>query len=255
MKVAADIFRETQHYERNSFLAGLARCGYAVGQPPKERPDPDDVLLIWNRGERVAPFAKAYEDAGARVLVVENGYVGRDHAGRQLFAIAQGHHSGAGLWREGDDDRWSRLGIEPAAWRSGGHEIVVLPQRGIGEPGVAMPMDWADDVVRRLRAVTDRPIRVRRHPGKERPDPTPDLLNAWAAVTWASGAAVKAIVAGVPVFHEMRRWVGAPAARFGISNIEDPFRGDRLPMLRRLAWAQWTIEEIRSGEPFAWLLG
>ncbi len=80
------------------------------------------------------------------------------------------------------------------------------------------------------------------------------MKNAYAAVTWASGAGIKAIVAGVPVFYEMPSWIGGPAAKFGIDEIDTPFFGDRLPMLRRLAWSQWGGEEVRAGEPFAWLL-
>jgi hypothetical protein len=81
------------------------------------------------------------------------------------------------------------------------------------------------------------------------------LADCFAAVTWGSGAAIKAIIAGVPVFHEFSRWIGAPAAKFGAANLEQPFVGDRLPMLRRLAYAQWSVAEIERGEPFALLLG
>lgn len=73
-------------------------------------------------------------------------------------------------------------------------------------------------------------------------------------VTWASGAAIKAIIEGIPVFYEFNDWIGAPAARYGIDDTENPFLGDRNPMLHRLSWAQWTAEEIASGEPFKCLL-
>ncbi len=254
MPVASDTLRGTPHYRRDAFLTGLRRCGYTVGEPPKPHPDPRDVLVIWNRGILADAHAKRYEAAGARVIVVENGYIGADEAGHQLYAMALGHHLGAGQWKVGADDRWDRLKIEPLPWRRNGSEIIVLPQRGIGEPSVAMPAGWTEDVVRRLRKATDRPIRVRAHPGKDRTDPMVDLRDAWAAVTWASGAGIKAIVYGIPVFCELSSWIGLPAARFGVSGIEAPFLGDRLPMLRRLAWSQWTVAEIQSGEPFRWLL-
>lgn len=253
--VASDTFSLSPYYRRDAFLKGLARLGYAVGQPPRERPAPNDVLLIWNRSRANHDLANRYEAAGARVLVAENGYIGRDGDGHLLYALALGHHLGAGAWVEGAGDRWDHLGIEPRAWRATGSEIVIMPQRGIGEPGIAMPSNWTADIVNRLRQVTGRPIRVRPHPGKDKTDPAPDLLNAWAAVTWASGAGIKSIVSGVPVFHDMPTWIGGPAAKFGIADIEAPFTGDRLPMLRRLAWAQWSVEEVQEGTPFKWLLG
>jgi hypothetical protein len=73
-------------------------------------------------------------------------------------------------------------------------------------------------------------------------------------VTWGSGAAIKAIAAGIPVFHELECWIGAEAATFGINDLEHPFLGDRHLMFHRISWAQWTAEELASGEPFRWLL-
>ncbi|MER9768893.1 hypothetical protein NKJ09_22835 [Mesorhizobium sp. M0189] len=253
--VASDTLNPSDHYRKDSFRRGLERCGFEVGQPPKLDPDPSDVLVIWNRASSNVALAERYEEAGARVIVAENGYIGADRNGWQLYAIALGHHLGAGEWPTRQDDRWAALGIELRPWRRAGREIVILPQRGFGEPGIAMPKTWAEEVAERLKKVTDRPVRIRFHPGKARTDPLPDLQDAWAAVTWASGAGIKALVAGIPVFHEMPSWVGGTAAKFGIEDIEDPFLGDRLPMLRRLAWSQWTEAEIQEGTPFKCLLG
>lgn len=246
MKAAALTFRPLLHYRREVFAEGLSRLGFEVGAV-KARPTPHDVLVLWNRMPAWERVAAVYERAGARVLVAENGYLGTD-----MFALALRQHNGCGQWSAGDADRWSRLGIELEPWRGDGDEIVVLPQRGFGSKGVAMPRIWPLEVVPRLRRLTKRPVRVIPHPGKERP--ALDLRHAWAAVTWGSGAGLKAIVQGVPVFHELRSWIGSPAARFGLGDLEEPFLGDRLPMLRRLAWAQWSIEELRSGEAFAQLL-
>lgn len=252
---ASDTLRDTPHYRAEVFRRGLSRLGYRVGLPPKQNPDPQDVLLVWNRHGINDIHAQRYEAAGARVLVTENGYIGLDEAGNQFYALALRHHLGAGEWVAGPEKRWERLKIKLKPWRSDGREIVVLPQRGIGPKGVAMPTGWTEDVVRRLKLVTDRPVRVRLHPGKSRTDPWEDLSDAWAAVTWASGAGIKAIVHGVPVFHELPSWIGSPAAKFGVSHVESPFLGDRLPMLERLAHAQWSLQELGSGEPFRRLLG
>jgi hypothetical protein len=63
-------------------------------------------------------------------------------------------------------------------------------------------------------------------------------------VTWGSGAAIKALQWGIPVVSEMPDWIGE----------QDNTDAGRLEMFRRLAWAQWTMEEIAHGEPFARLL-
>ena len=58
---------------------------------------------------------------------------------------------------------------------------------------------------------------------------------------------------GIPVFHDYKNWVGAPAASCSM-DLENPYLGDRSEMLHRLAWAQWTWDEIESGEAVKWLL-
>lgn len=254
MKVASDDLQESPHYQRVAFREGFTKLGFRAGVQPLQTPTSRDVLLIWNRHPRIETVAVRYENVGAKVIVTENGYCGRDPEGRQLFALALWQHAGAGEWPVGDEDRWSRLNMQCQPWRSSGREIVLLPQRGIGNPKYAMPKDWVKDVTARLKLVTDRPIVVREHPGKDRTDPMPALKNAWAAVTWASGAGIKAIIGGVPVFHDARHWIGGPAAKFGIEDIENPFLGDRMPMLHRLSYAQWTRQEIQSGEALNWLL-
>jgi len=252
---AAILLKEGPHYRREAFVAGVKRHNFDVDfRSTGRRATSRDLLVTWNRHGWDDEVASRYESAGARVLVAENGYFGQDRSGRQLYALARNHHNGAGTWTEGKGDRWTPLGVELKPWRTDGRHILVLPQRGIGPRGVAMPRAWIVDIVRRLEGATDRPVRVRMHPGKEKVPLEPDFENCWAAVTWGSTAALKAIVAGIPVFYEFDRWIGSRAARFGVTNIEDPFLGDRLPMLRRLAWAQWTLAEIESGEAFRWLL-
>lgn len=234
-----------------AFRSGLAECGFSVSDAVIENPTPDDVLVIWNR-HRHNGLARQFENVGARVLVAENGWINRADGGKQI-ALCLGHHNGAGTWFEGPEDRWSRLGIELRPRCRGSH-ILLLEQRGIGEPGVAMPRDWVSRTIGQLQRTTSRKIVIRRHPGNHEPMPEPDWRDCWAAVTWASGAAIKAIIAGVPVFYGLENWIGGPAAKLGYEDLENPFMGDRLPMLRRLAHAQWSLAELSTGEPFARLM-
>lgn len=250
------MLREDPHYRREAFAAGLSAVGFSVECSYPHLPRYGDVLVIWNRygmGEDAAHLAEA---AGIPVIVAENGYIGADPDGRQLYAMSLEHHNGAGRWPIGIEARWDRLGVELAPWRSDGSHIQILPQRGIGPAGVAMPHGWTERTVARLQKASRRDIRVRAHPAGL-PAPTTleeDLAGAWCAVVWGSSAGLKAMALGIPVFHDLHNWIGAAAARFGIDNIESPLLGDRLPMFRRLAHAQWTTEEIASGEPFRRLL-
>lgn len=207
-------------------------------------------------------MARAYERAGAAVLVAENAYVQPDRV--KHFALAVSHHNGAGSWpykdaTGTDPARWNRLGVRTEAWRAkhDGH-VLVLAQRGIGEAGVAMPQGWTGKTEAWLRRNSKRDIRIRRHPAQLRaagPALAQDLDGAWCCVTWGSAAGIQALLAGVPVLHDLGPWIGAPAARHGTRWIEAPWFGDRSAMLHRLAWAQWSEPEVEQGEAMACLLG
>lgn len=246
------LLREQVHYRRQAFASGLSACGFQVDYTPPVRPNPEDLLVVWNRyggGERTA---QAFERAGARVLVAENGYLGKDWLGETWYAVALSQHNGAGKWPAGPDSRWDSLGVELAPMREGG-EVVLLPQRGIGPPGVAMPREWTDQTYTRLRARGIK-ARVRAHPGQNKCVPLEqDLERAGAVVTWGSGAALKALVMGIPVFYDFPQWIGAPAcARFDEGMV--PATDCRLAMFRRLIWAQWRLRELADGTAFRHLL-
>ncbi len=243
MKWAYLLLREGPHYRRQAFRNGLERHGYSVNFEAPTKPKPDDVLVIWNRYAHFHKTACRFEAVGARVLVTENAYLGNEFCGDRWYAIARNHHNGAGWWPDGGPERWDRLNVELKPWRTVGHEVVVLPQRGIGPEGIAMPRGWKAKG------------RVRRHPGTGPCVPLErDLAQASAVVTWGSGAALKALLYGIPVYHDFPKWIGAAASARYREPLPAPFLGDRLPMFRRLAWAQWRLSEIEDGTAMAALL-
>lgn len=254
MPDAVCLIRPGQPYSQPQFTDGLKACGFSVTTDMRLKPKPDDVLLIWNRGGSRHHYALEFERVGAKVIVAENGWIGKTQNGGKFYSLALGWHNGLGQWRVGSDNRWPLLNTRLDPWRQRGDHILVLPSRGIGAQGVAMPRDWPGQITRRLKRLTKRPVRMRPHPGDGNASMADDLKDCHAVVTWGSGAAVKAIAAGVPAYYELKNWIGAGAAKLLCDNLENPFLGDRLPMFQRLAWASWTADEISTGEPFRNLL-
>lgn len=266
MPKAICLIREGPHYRREAFETGLRACGYDVtrnvGHPKRS-----DLLILWNRYDWWAHQANEYEAAGAAVIIAENGLIGashddhgkpRDTHGDRLYQMALRLHNGAGAWHIGARDRWRAQGVELKPWRENGEHVLLLVQRGFGHPAVVPPREWLQSTVKRLRTLTHRPLQTRAHPGNERAvrPLEADLEGCWCAVTWGSGAGIKALCAGVPVYSDWPAWVGFPSAlpltKIGLDIA--PSNSDRETMLNRLAWLQWTTPEIASGEPFEKLL-
>jgi hypothetical protein len=241
------MIREMLHYRRDRFEAGLKAVGYSLYQRIVD-PGPGDVCVVWNRYADWDAEAKRFERYGASVLVAENAYL---HLGK-WHALALGHHAGAGTWVDRGPERWDALGVDLVPWRTGGTETVILAQRSIGEPEIASPRGWEAEVQKHIGG------RIRPHPHRN-PNITPlldDLRDARCVVTWASSAALVALMVGVPVFYGMPKWIGASACRPLSEWGSEPLRDDaaRLAMFRRLIWAQSTVQEIESGEAFRRLL-
>jgi len=248
------LIRQGPHYRHEAFVAGLKACGYEVVCGfPGGTIGRDDVLVIWNRYGANHQLAERFERAGAAVLVAENGYLGRDRDGIQYYALARGGHNGSGTWPDGGVERWARLGVDLKPWRDGGDYILVAPNRNFGSPTMVMPVGWGERTAKALEAAGHK-VRLRLHPGTKKPERSleEDLAGARAVVIWASSVGVHALVAGVPVVCESQYWICRSAAyrAWNKDEADDEMRLDRFGAMRRMAWAQWTIEELAAGEPF-----
>lgn len=220
----------------DAFRAGLCRLGFQPTDGVMVTPGDGDILITWNRIGIGAAAARAFEAQGRPVVAVENATWGNGFVGSSWLTMARGFHNLAGRFPVGDSARWDDLGVRMSEFRSRG-ETVILPSRGIGPRETAMPKDWPQRFAGRGRI---RP-HPGRHPGKPLAD---DLAHAATVITWGSGAAVQALLWGVRVESHLPGWIAE----------QDNTEHGRLEMFRRLAWAQWRLSEIASGEAIARLL-
>jgi len=245
-------------YNGAAIADSLGALGFDIPPGPPRRWGPGDILVTWNRYPRDERLAAECEAAGGRVFVIENGYFGRNHPGGPWYAVSVGQHNGVGVLPEPSRDRWRRLGIDLGPWFLDGREIVVLGTRGFGSEKVREPAGWANRTADHLRRTSGRPVRIRKHPGAQADCSTADLLDdlrdAYAAVTWGSGAGLKALTAGIPVFHGLRGWIARDAARLVDFGVGERWSGDRAPVFHRIASAMWSLAEIRNGDAFRWAI-
>lgn len=158
--------------------------------------------------------------------------------------------------------RFERLGLDIKPWRTGGAEIIVAgsTSKACQDHGMAYQA-WEMRAIERLKA-TGRPVVYRPKPNDPRAtqiagvpmDRRPikeALASAYAVVTHHSNTAIDALLAGVPVHCE----TGAAAAfSVPMESLDDaPLLDGRDQFLFDVAWLQWTVDEMRSGEAWAHL--
>jgi hypothetical protein len=152
-------------------------------------------------------------------------------------------------------ERALAMGVQLAPWRTDGRHVLIC-QHGykFGRPWGINIAKWHRDIEARVRAATDRPIVVRPKLAVLTTPLEKDLKDAWCLVTHSSTAAVKAVLAGVPVFCEPT----CAAAMVGctdFSQIENPLRPEREEWIAELACRQFSQHEMQSGMAWACVRG
>jgi hypothetical protein len=197
------------------------------------------------------------------VVVLETGYINRGDGETHHYAAGfNGLNGRADFKNKGmPDDRVKKLGVELKPWRRDGKHILLCGQ---------VPWDasvdmidygrWLHAIANRLQELTPRHIRFRPHPAVKmgrlpgcefstRPI-REDFEDAWAVVAYNSNSVVEGIIQGIPGFSFDAGSMATSVCNMNIEDIENPQMPDRQQWLNDLAYCQWTLEEMRSGE--AW---
>lgn len=229
-------------YPHGAIRGGLLKAGHQL----VDMPDKADALITWSPwiGTTRRALQRQFEGSGRPVVVAENGWINpiRDEP---YYQVALGGWNGTGHFPIGDGSRWSSWGVDLAPWvERPVRRALVIGQRGHPSDDRTCIPGWHKSVN------VDCPHAMRRDPGASWPL-AEDFKAASHVHVWTSSAASHAIIAGLPVVqHGPNLMIDALASRPG----EDIVRPERLPVLERLAWAQWSGEELATGEPFARLL-
>lgn len=237
-----------------AMAAGINRCGDRASlvsvYAPHHAADVG-VMYGWKRHQQLQRYA--------RFVYADLGYWQRDN----YYRLAVGgwgpeRYVCAGL----PASRLEALGLQLKPWREQGNEIIVAgaTAKAAGEHGLGY-MEWERRAVARLREC-GRKVVYRPKPNDRLAQPiagagydtrpiSEALANAWALVTHHSNSAVDALLAGIPVHCE----IGAAAAMsVPLDQIgEAPLVEGREQFLADVAWLQWTLDEMRSGEAWAHL--
>lgn len=174
-----------------------------------------------------------------------------------------------------DGERWKKLNIELKPWRSTGDTIIICGQHHRSHQWRNNPTMnlWFEQQIDEIRKHTDRPIVIRPHPRNptgfdiskwknvtkvlpQRDYNTVDdtdfketLKQAWAVVNYSSNPAMMSVFNGIPVFVSEQS-LCYDVGNTSLSNINNPAMPDRSNWANKLAYTEWTTEEIKQGLPW-----
>jgi len=278
MPSASLLVRKHEGYPHHAARAGLSACGYDVS--PKYPPEGDNSRLLvtwtlWSHSYK-AICANKHASLGGRTLCMENEWVKSPLRKYWQLAERVGRTPGINGWGaipQIDDDgkRWRSFGIQLLPWRKDSDGfILVCPQRGVkdNDPEITHGASWTEEVIKKIRKCSDRPIHWRPHPGAPGKATLPlqkrgisvvdprlplsvAVRGAHTVVVYSSTAASTAIISGIPVVYDGPRIMAHELAG-GIKDVENPPMADREPVLHKLAYGQWSDDELASGEAFSY---
>ena len=228
-----------------------------------------DLAVFFGFRDPVPAMVEALRAERIPSLILEAGYVKR----AEYFQVGVGRLN----WLPEEapsSDRFDALGLERTTKRQDGTFVMVCGQM-VGDAQHRLDfrsmVAWIRNTFRDLAAHTDRELVYRPHPaavaitggplvhppGASRiSDPLSpldrELQGAHALVTYNSTAGLLALLAGVPVFCNKSAFY-ADLVNTKLSKIEKPVWKNTKRFFERLAYAQWTLEELRGGAPLEFL--
>lgn len=220
----------------------------SLGGAPKKK---HVAVWGWRQG-------KILRQRGHEVLVMERGYLGDRF---KWTSLGWNGLNGHATFPEAPDDcsRFdAHFSMKP--WKQGGDYVLILGQ----VPGDAslqgrdlMPLytEWAKEAAQAYGL----PVHFRMHPKaaekgyRQKPAGTVEstgtldeaLAGARTAICFNSNSAVDAVLAGVPTVTMDRGSMAWEVTGHQIGSLMKP---DRRAWASRLAWRQWSLDEIASGE-------
>lgn len=242
-----------QHTWGGAFAEGLRRHGWEVtiGSDPRVC----DLLVLW--GVRRQHWIKQQRARGSEVVILERGYLADrfEWTSVSFGGELNGRAEFRGPFHDGS--RWEKhFAHLMQPWRQRPDGPVVIMGQVPGDNAVKH-MDIEGWCRRTVEAFKDRgrTAYIRHHPNVRKGQrPLADALaESSMAVTYNSNSGVDAVLAGVPTITMDQGAMAWDVTGHDLS--EDPPTPDRTAWAHRLAWCQWRMDEMRSGDCWAAIRG
>lgn len=269
IKKAFILVRNANGYPYDSLCTGLKAVGitpypgYGVKSPKEYN---EAIIITWNNYGVPKQFADRHKAQGGRHFCIENGVYFTNK-----FCVSENKHHYFDLNKMSDTDLEDARNLQAPfrriAYRDG--PILVFGQRGGKYAPHAMPHDWPDKIISRIRAVTDHPIIYKPHPSRQvYPAQTHYALkvvsektlnktildSAKCSFVFTSSVCAESILNGVPVFYDGPSVAVAKVCHrttvffTNYPNLTVPRVANIKCYYQQLNKMQWSSDELRTGK-------
>ena len=221
--------------------------------------EPDSILVLRSRSKEASEIIKKcwdskYTDNPQHFIFIDTGFFNEPGV-KKYHRIAINHFQNTMVNARTPDKRLLEKfpQIQTKAWRTGGETILLCPpsEKSLGAyPNLSVDL-WIERILNVLHTnFPDKSLLVRGKPTPEQRRNGNSLQKAlenpdiFAVATFQSGAASEAAIDGVPVFCDRNNAAYAVAS----TDMLRAIRPSRDMWLNSLAYDQWTLEEMASGE-------
>lgn len=248
--------------------AGAGRCGDQIElRELTELPELVDCEMACLVGVKSRDWFRIYGEAGKRVAIFDKGYVRHRSPDKPRFwRIAVGGQQPVAYVNAAAHDsvRWDSWDLTTLPWGEDGSAILIAGSsaKAMAWAGIMDATEWVRDLVKHIRALTDRPIIYRPKPSWRDAKPVPGtefsqnrhelwdcMKRSHVMITHSSNACFDAVLAGLPAIV-LGEGIAKPISSTSVEDIDHPRRADaneRKRWLSNVAWCQFTLPEFAEG--------
>lgn len=238
---------------RSAMVVGLRNLGIEVSFSEPRRVA-DQFVACW--GWRIGKLLYAYNN---RVLVMERGYIGDRFYYTSLGWDGLNGHAKFPEYPDDGGERFRSHGGIIKPWKDGGKYILILGQVAGDQSLQGKNLTpWYMQKAREAQAKWKLPVYFRPHPlaGSKGFSSVPGvptmppcsledaMSGALFTIAFNSNSCLDSILAGVPCYAGDK---GTMAWDLCMKDIGKIVRPDREKTVHKIAWTQWSRDEIESG--------